>query len=65
MCRDIKALFNFEPPVSDEEIRGGALQFVRKVSGFRMPSMVNDLSSFLSFDLPSLQSSGLIHLILS
>ena len=38
MCRNIRTLFNFEPPATDEEIRAAALQFVRKVSGFRQPS---------------------------
>jgi hypothetical protein len=38
MCRNIKPLFNFEPPASDDEVRASALQFVRKVSGFRQPS---------------------------
>lgn len=42
MCRNIKTLFNFEPPVTDEEIRAAALQFVRKVSGFNKPSKVNE-----------------------
>lgn len=42
MCRSIKALFNFEPPVADEEIRSAALQFVRKVSGFNRPSKANE-----------------------
>ncbi len=42
MCRNIKPLFNFEPPVTDEEIRAAALQFVRKVSGFNKPSMANE-----------------------
>ena len=41
MCRNIKTLYNFHPPASDEEIRASALQFVRKVSGFRQPSQVN------------------------
>ena len=41
MCRNIKTLFNFEPPVTEEEIRAAALQFVRKVSGFRQPSKAN------------------------
>jgi hypothetical protein len=41
MCRNIKPLFNFEPPASDEEIRSAALQFVRKVSGFTRPSQMN------------------------
>lgn len=42
MCRNIKPLFNFEPPVTDEEISAAALQFVRKVSGFNRPSMANE-----------------------
>ena len=41
MCRNIKTLFNFEPPATDEEIRAAALQFVRKVSGFNTPSKAN------------------------
>jgi hypothetical protein len=42
MCRNIKTLFNFEPPVTDEEIRASALQFVRKLSGFNKPSKANE-----------------------
>jgi hypothetical protein len=41
MCRNIRPLFNFEPPASDSEIRASALQFVRKVSGFSKPSQAN------------------------
>jgi hypothetical protein len=41
MCRNIRTLFNFEPPASDEEIRASALQFVRKLSGFAHPSKAN------------------------
>jgi hypothetical protein len=41
MCRNIKTLFNFEPPASDEEIRASSLQFVRKLSGFNAPSKAN------------------------
>ena len=41
MCRNIRPLFNFEPPASDEEIRASALQFVRKLSGFAKPSHAN------------------------
>ena len=44
MCRNIKVLFNFEPPVTEEEIRAAALQFVRKVSGFNKPSKANEAS---------------------
>jgi hypothetical protein len=42
MCRNIKMLFNFEPPATDEEIRAAALQFVRKLSGFNKPSKTNE-----------------------
>ena len=42
MCRNIKPLFNFDPPASDEEIRSAALQFVRKLSGFTKPSKANE-----------------------
>ncbi len=41
MCRNIKTLFNFEPPATDDEIRAAALQFVRKISGFNAPSKAN------------------------
>ena len=42
MCRNIRTLFNFEPPATDEEIRASALQFVRKLSGFNKPSQANE-----------------------
>jgi hypothetical protein len=42
MCRNIKPLFNFDPPVTDEEIRAASLQFVRKISGFNKPSKANE-----------------------
>jgi hypothetical protein len=42
MCRNIRTLFNFEPPATDEEIRASALQFVRKLSGFGQPSHANE-----------------------
>jgi hypothetical protein len=41
MCRNIRTLFNFEPPAGDDEVRAAALQFVRKVSGFTAPSKAN------------------------
>ena len=44
MCRNIRTLFNFEPPATDEEIRASALQFVRKLSGFAKPSRANEAS---------------------
>jgi hypothetical protein len=42
MCRNIRPLFNFDPPVTEEEVRAASLQFVRKISGFTKPSKVND-----------------------
>jgi hypothetical protein len=42
MCRNIRTLFNFEPPATDDEIRASALQFVRKLSGFNVPSKANE-----------------------
>jgi hypothetical protein len=42
MCRNIKTLFNFDPPVTEEEIRSASLQFVRKISGFNKPSKANE-----------------------
>ncbi len=47
MCRNIKTLFNFDPPVTDEEVRAASLQFVRKISGFNRPSKANE-GSFLA-----------------
>jgi hypothetical protein len=44
MCRNIRTLFNFEPPATDEEIRASALQFVRKLSGFAHPSHANEVA---------------------
>lgn len=44
MCRNIKTLYNFEPPVTDAEIRAASLQFVRKISGFNRPSRANELA---------------------
>ncbi|HEX7362100.1 MAG TPA: DUF2277 domain-containing protein [Bryobacteraceae bacterium] len=46
MCRNIKTLFNFDPPSTEEEIRAAALQFVRKISGFNKPSKANQASFF-------------------
>ena len=42
MCRNIKTLFNFDPPVNDDEIRAASLQFVRKITGFNKPSKANE-----------------------
>jgi hypothetical protein len=50
MCRNIKMLFNFDPPVSPEEIRAASLQFVRKISGFNKPSKANEEAFFSAID---------------
>jgi len=47
MCRNIKTLFNFDPPVTDDEVRAASLQFVRKITGFNKPSKANE-DSFLA-----------------
>jgi hypothetical protein len=50
MCRSIKTLFNFEPPVTDDEIRAASLQFVRNVSGFHSPSKSNETAFLTAID---------------
>ncbi len=50
MCRNIKPLFNFETPATEEEMREAALQFVRKVSGFHTPSKANEAAFFAAVD---------------
>jgi hypothetical protein len=50
MCRNIKTLFNFDPPATDEEIRAASLQFVRKLSGFNAPSRANEEAFNLAID---------------
>ena len=50
MCRNIKTLFNFEPPASEDEIRASALQFVRKISGFTHPSKANEAAFHRAVD---------------
>lgn len=50
MCRSIKTLFNQDPPATEEEIQAAALQFVRKVSGFRQPSRANDAAFSLAVE---------------
>ena len=67
MCRNIKILFNFDPPVTADEIRAASLQFVRKISGFNLPSKANEAAFFAAVDevartagrlLSSLQSTA-------
>jgi len=60
MCRNIKTLFNFEPPVTDEEIRAAALQFVRKVTGFNRPSKANEAAFAAAIDEIAAVSSRLL-----
>ncbi len=60
MCRNIKTLFNFEPPVTDEEIRAASLQFVRKVSGFTKPSKFNEAAFVAAVDEIAAASRNLL-----
>jgi hypothetical protein len=50
MCRNIKTLFNFDPPVTPEEVRAASLQFVRKISGFNKPSKANEPAFLAAID---------------
>ncbi len=61
MCRNIKPLFNFEPPVTDEEIREAAVQFVRKISGFNKPSKANEAVFLKAVDDVAATCSKLLH----
>lgn len=61
MCRNIKPLFNFEPPATDDEIRAASLQFVRKISGFNKPSKANDAAYQAAVDAIAAISSDLLH----
>jgi hypothetical protein len=61
MCRNIRTLYNFEPPVTDEEIRAAALQYVRKVSGFNKPSKVNEAAFFVAVDEIAAVTEKLLH----
>jgi len=60
MCRNIKTLFNFEPPATDEEIRAAALQYVRKISGFAKPSSANEKACDRAVDEVAKASSTLL-----
>jgi hypothetical protein len=50
MCRNIKMLFNFDPPVTDDEVRAASLQYVRKISGFNKPSKANEAAFLAAVD---------------
>jgi hypothetical protein len=60
MCRNIRTLFNFEPPATDDEIRAASLQFVRKLSGFTKPSHVNEAAFQRAVDAVSAAASDLV-----
>ena len=61
MCRNIKTLFNFDPPVTPEEIRAASLQFVRKISGFNKPSKPNEGSFLAAVDEIAGVATRLLH----
>jgi hypothetical protein len=60
MCRNIKTLFNFDPPVTEEEIHAASLQFVRKVSGFNKPSKANEAAFLAAIDEVAAASARLL-----
>ena len=61
MCRNIKTLFNFDPPVTDDEIRAASLQFVRKLSGFTKPSKANEAAFELAIEQTADVARTLLH----
>jgi hypothetical protein len=61
MCRNIKTLFNFDPPVTPEEVRAASLQFVRKISGFAKPSKANESVFLAAVDEVAEVSARLLH----
>jgi hypothetical protein len=60
MCRNIKPLFNFDPPVTPDEIRAASLQFVRKISGFHQPSHANEAAFVAAIDEIAASSARLL-----
>ena len=60
MCKNIRTLYNFEPPATDDEIRAAALQFVRKISGFTKPSVANERAFNRAVDEVAKTSSKLL-----
>lgn len=61
MCRNIRNLFNFEPPVTPAEVRAASLQFVRKITGFNKPSKANEAAFQLAIEEIAASSSKLLH----
>lgn len=60
MCRNIRTLFNFDPPATDQEIREASLQFVRKISGFPKPSKANEVAFARAVDSVAAAAQGLL-----
>jgi hypothetical protein len=60
MCRNIRTLYNFDPPATDEEVRASALQYVRKISGFNKPSQANAEAFAAAVDAVAATSLGLL-----
>jgi hypothetical protein len=60
MCRNIKILFNFKPPATDDEVRAAALQFVRKITGFNKPSKANEASFLAAIEEVTMVSRRLL-----
>jgi len=60
VCRNIRVLFNFDPPATDDEIRAASLQFVRKISGFSKPSKINERSFLVAVDEVARASTRLL-----
>ena len=61
MCRNIKTLYNFDPPVTPEEVRAASLQFVRKITGFNKPSKANEAAFLAAVDEIAAVSSRFLH----
>ena len=61
MCRNIRILFNFEPPVTDNEVRAASIQFVRKISGFGKPSKANEAAFLAAIDEIAAASRNLLN----
>ncbi|HTZ59432.1 MAG TPA: DUF2277 domain-containing protein [Acidobacteriaceae bacterium] len=61
MCRNIRMLFNFDPPVTEEEVRAASLQYVRKISGFNRPSKGNEKAFLAAVEEVAAVSSRLLH----
>lgn len=61
MCRNIKTLYNFDPPVTEDEVRAASLQFVRKISGFNKPSKANEGAFLAAVEEIAAVSSRLLH----